>query len=749
MQASAATGEGTTLMSWSNVRLIFLREARDQLRDRRTLFTIAILPLLLYPLLGMAVLQVSQFTREQPASVWIAGAEQLPASPHLLQEQRFHPDVCPPEEARLLELQVNADIPDDLESAAFTTRVREQISRGNPAVVVVFPTGFAATLQESAAVAPTKDGEQPPLVQPRVFFDAANDRSRIAAARVGRVLDDWRQVIVREQLAARQISPRITHPFTITEVDVSQAASRRAAFWSKILPFIVFLWALTGAFYPAVDLCAGEKERGTLETLLISPAERSEIVMGKLLTVMGFSVATSLLNLVSMTVTGTTVILMQPAVFPSGPPPLAALGWLVLALLPISALFSASALAIAAFARSTKEGQYYLMPLLMISLPLMILPMMPSVGLNWGTSLIPITGMLLLLRAAVEGQYAEAILFAPSVLMVTFLCCLLTVRWAIDQFNNESVLFRESERLDLGLWLRRQVLERRLTPTVGQAFACGVLLLAIRFFATFAATPPTTWSQFVVMQSVTLIVLLAGPALLMTFLLTRGPRETLSLRRPTMFSVPLAVLLALAMHPAAMWVATGIQYLYPVDERMAGQLQQIQSLIASAPSKWYVLAVLAVMPAVCEELAFRGFILSGFRHMGSRWRAIVISSLFFGLTHGILQQSISATLVGMVLAYIVVQTGSLWTSVAFHFVYNSLGLAAFFLAPDVSDGAHWWNWFGELKGGGFEYHWPAAVVGILLSVAILWWFHRQPRDLSPEERFSEVLHHPTSQVSTG
>lgn len=736
-------------MSWSNVLLIFLREARDQLRDRRTLFTIAILPLLLYPLLGMAVLQVSQFTREQPAKVWIAGAGQLPASPLLLQDQQFHPAVCPPEEARLLELQVNSELPEDLESAEFTSRVREQIARGAPAVVVVFPAGFAAALKDSAAIAQATADKQPPQAQPRVFFDAANDRSRIAAARVGRVLDDWRQAIVHEHLSARQISPRITLPFTVTDVDVSQAASRRAAFWSKILPFVVFLWALTGAFYPAVDLCAGEKERGTLETLLISPAERSEIVMGKLMTVMGFSAATSLLNLISMAVTGTTVILMQPAVFPIGPPPLAALGWLVLALLPISALFSASALAIAAFARSTKEGQYYLMPLLMISLPLMILPMMPAVSLNWGTSLIPITGMLLLLRAVVEGQYSEALLFAPSVLLVTFLCCLLTVRWAIDQFNNESVLFRESERLDLGLWLRRQVFDRRRTPTVGQAFACGVLLLAIRFFATFAATPPTNWNQFVVMQSVTLIVLLAGPAILMTFLLTRNPCETLSLRRPAMLSVPLAVLLALAMHPAAMWVATGIQYLYPVDERMAGQLQQIQSLIASAPRSWYILAVLALMPAVCEELAFRGFILSGLRHLGSRWRAIVISSLFFGLTHAVLQQSISATLVGMVLAYIVVQSGSLWTSVAFHFVYNSLGLAAFFLAPDVSDGVHWWNWFGELKGGGFVYHWPVAVAGTLLSIIILWWFHRQPRDLSPEERISEVLHHPTGQVSTG
>ncbi len=95
---------------------------------------------------------------------------------------------------------------------------------------------------------------------------------------------------------------------------------------------------------------------------------------------------------------------------------------------------------------------------------------------------------MLLLRAVVEGQYAEAALFAPPVLLVTGGCCLLAIRWAVDQFNNESVLFRESERVDLGLWLRHLVRDRGPTPTVGQAIACGVLLLTIRFFATFAAT---------------------------------------------------------------------------------------------------------------------------------------------------------------------------------------------------------------------------------------------------------------------
>src|SRR5205823_4094717 len=152
-------------------------------------------------------------------------------------------------------------------------------------------------------------------------------------------------------LEVRNVPAIAARPFELKQTDVAEDASRRAALWSKLLPFIVMIWALTGAFYPAIDLCAGEKERGTLETLLCSPAARSEIVWGKLLTVMSFSSATALLNLISMTATGTFVAgqiqKMATARIPLdiGPPPVMAIVWLVLALLPISALFSALALA--------------------------------------------------------------------------------------------------------------------------------------------------------------------------------------------------------------------------------------------------------------------------------------------------------------------------------------------------------------------------------------------------------------------
>ena len=103
------------------------------------------------------------------------------------------------------------------------------------------------------------------------------------------MLDAWKTQIVRENLLASRVPANVAKPFELKPRDVAERHQQQALVWSKILPFVLFIWALTGAFYPAVDLCAGEKERGTLETLLSSPALRIEIVWGKLLTVMTFS----------------------------------------------------------------------------------------------------------------------------------------------------------------------------------------------------------------------------------------------------------------------------------------------------------------------------------------------------------------------------------------------------------------------------------------------------------------------------
>ena len=176
---------------------------------------------------------------------------------------------------------------------------------------------------------------------------------------------------------------------------------------------MLLLWALTGAFYPAVDLCAGEKERGTLETLLSSPAERSEIVLGKLLTVMLFSMATAVLNLASMGITGSVDPQPVADCWARRRPWRSCGCWWRWCRSRRCSVRCAWPWPRSPAAR--KEGQYYLMPLLLVTMPLVILPMAPGVELNLGNSLIPVTGVVLLLRSVLEGNYlAGAALRSPS-----------------------------------------------------------------------------------------------------------------------------------------------------------------------------------------------------------------------------------------------------------------------------------------------------------------------------------------------
>lgn len=762
-------------MSWNNIRLIYLRELRDQLRDRRTLFTIVVLPLLMYPLLAMVWCQMQQFLKERPSKVLILGAESLPDNPLLIEKEdsisgdgqsherprAFVSSLCPEAESRLLELNFEQAARPAEVTASVKSAAERDISLGLYDAVVYFPPEFA---QKIAHFRRDKNrlGEKQLQVtdldsipQPEIFVDSANDSSRIAMNRLDLVLRRWREVIVQDNLAQSDIPIGAARPFEVVNTDVAETFRRRAALWSKVLPFVVLVWALTGAFYPAVDLCAGEKERGTLETLLVSPAQRDEIVWGKLLTVTTFSVATSVLNLICMGLTGSLFFMQMaqsmssPMMLELGPPPLSSLLWLGVAVLPISTLFSALALAIAAFARSTKEGQYYLMPLLLISLPLMILPLLPQVKLDLGFSLIPVTGVMLLLRALMEGQYFEALKYAPFVIGITGLCCWLAMRWAIQQFNSESVLFRESERFGVGLWLRHLIRDREDLPSPAEAVVCGVLLIVLRFVGSFTIPMPTSWSQFALTQFVVQAALIAFPAVLMAIMLTRKPRQTLLLQAPSFWlTVPATALLAVLLHPILMWLGAGIREVYPLSPETLRALAPFNSILKSATLAELLLLV-AVTPAICEELAFRGFILSGLRRLGHKWSAIAICSVLFGVAHGLLQQSLSAAVVGMVIGYIAVKTNSLLPAVAYHLVHNSLGVLQSRITPDVMQE---WEVLRALvvltEGGGVEYHWNVTAVTALSGILVLFWIKRLPYHPCAEERLQDAIARQTPLLQT-
>jgi sodium transport system permease protein len=732
-------------MNWTHVKLIFLREMTDQLRDRRTLFTITILPLLLYPLLGMLLMQIAQINRQQAVRVRIVGLENWPQQMPLFDSDKR---LLPRPGMDSLEHLVDFEFvpwPADGSKINLEERARQAIQKDVVDAVLLVEPGFADRLRERWSLRSTSalegvseaEGDKSigndaqaavaavnnPVNGLQFVANMARDPSRIAQERLEMIIEGWRAEWVASQLASAGLNPRLMAPLEVRQMDTAPPAVKRAMLWSKVMPFVMLVWALTGAFYPAIDLCAGEKERGTLETLLSSPARRLEIVWGKLLTVSVFSTCSAVLNLLSMYFTTSIVVARlssgnTPLTEELGPMPPSALGWLLLLLLPMAAFFSALALAVAALARSTKEGQYYLMPLLLVTLPLVALPMIPSMRLNIGTSLIPVSGAVFLVRSLIESRFSEALIHLPVVSLVTLVSCWLSLRWAIRQFESEAVMFREADRWNLKIWLNHVWRDRGETASPTEALLCGMIILIGMFFAQFMAGDSIGgWVGIVKSTVIVQTCLILMPALLMAMILTRSPRKALRIHRPQMSHLFAAVLIGIALHPSYLMLGQAVRLLYEMSPEAKEIIGQFESMVMAQPI-WAVLLLLAVLPAICEELAFRGFIFGGLLRQQGALRAIVVSALLFGFIHSLIQQSIAATMMGLLLGLIAWRTGGVLATMIVHVINNSLTLGLAWSASHQIGLPPALSWMLHDRGGHWEYSLPWTLLSIVISIAM-------------------------------
>jgi sodium transport system permease protein len=758
-------------MRWSIIRLIWLRELRDQLRDRRTVFMIAVLPILLYPVAGFGVMQLALGFLNQKSVVGVAGAEHLlpwtlaesdrsPAGaacwlavtppppgvplagaerlstaaalylgrqqldfPPLLEEQDGHlafvsrytdsGGLVPPLSVRRLD----GPVPDGRDPHELAAPFRAALDDRKVDLLLIVPPGFQDALRA---------GGQPTLT---VLTRPKDETSRLVSARFGGALSRWRRELKEARLTRLGLPPDFDQPIHVQDPQRAKAPARQESenlfgVLVRVFPFVLVMWSLAGALYPAVDLCAGEKERGTMETLLISPASREEIVWGKFLTIWLFSAATAFLNLLSMALTTSQVGAAR-----GGSMRLEALLWGLLLLLPLSAFFSAVCLAVGAYARSSKEGQYYLMPLFLVTMPLIFLTLAPGVELNPFYSMVPVTGVALLLQRLVsaEGPDHGVWFYFVPVLAPMVIYSWLALRWAIEQFQREEVLFREAERLDLGLWLKRLLREKEALPSAGEALFCFAIILALG------------WLSFGVGQNLPLltrtgirqVAFVAAPPLFMALLLTTRPWIGLGVRLPPWWAWPAAAALAVLVLPPLAELTLAILRQFPALKTLLELnhplTRELQSLTGGGSRLWYFV-MLGLLPAVCEELAFRGFILQGLLRGFRPWTAILLSAFLFALYQMNVFQFVPHFVIGVVLGLIVVRTGSVLPAILFHLVYNSslILIPAVLRAAGLPTAESVPSWLGP---------WRVLLSTVCLVLAgaglgAVWWLGRRPREVS-------------------
>ena len=460
----------------------------------------------------------------------------------------------------------------------------------------------------------------------------------------------------------------------MAELETASPSEKGAYSFAPLLGLLVVLMALTGAFYPAVDLAAGEKERGTLETLLVAPVARREIVLGKFLAVWSIAVITALANLFVMGVTFSKVAGMIGSGGVAFELPARAAATVTLILVPTAALFGAVALALSSFATSYKEGQHYLSPLFLVATPLAMVALLPNVEIGYALACVPVSNVVLLVKAMLLGGEATGPALVATGATAAYAGLALWI--AVALFRRESVLFRSGA----GRGFDPASLEaaRARLPSPSAALLLFFAVLALMFFLSGAAPSTTAGAVWTFLKAQLIAVLL--PTVLVAWKAKVDVRRTFVLRGAAPRFWPAALLAAAA---TAVLVGGLYQRFLPEPDGFTRIVELVQAL-----PFWAYLLLLAVLPPVCEELLCRGFLLSAFRPRYGTARSVVLVAALFAILHLDFARLPATFGAGLVAGYLCVRTGSILMAILFHMAYNGI-IATTELAILIRpDGAH-------------------------------------------------------------
>jgi sodium transport system permease protein len=282
--------------------------------------------------------------------------------------------------------------------------------------------------------------------QVEIFEYQGDVKSDFAAGDLDRFFSTLRDTTVRERLTARGVPVAVLQPFSIQRQNVAPPAKVTGSLLGGLLPYFIIVLCLTGAMYPALDVTAGEKERGTMETILCCPVARTSLVLGKFLMVLTASIGTVILALLSLS--GTFLIAKHAGAQSLPPAALqsittldpTALAGVFLMLLPVAVMLSALLLMVGLFAKNFREAQSYAGPLMLVAIVPAMAAALPGVELNYRLALVPLVNACLASKEMMAGtwhwNYLALIFASASVYAAAALAA------AVWLFHREDVLFR-------------------------------------------------------------------------------------------------------------------------------------------------------------------------------------------------------------------------------------------------------------------------------------------------------------------
>ncbi len=625
---------------FATVGLVYAKELRETLRDRRTIMVMILFPMVVYPLMSLLLAQVmaSKATKNAAYASRVAV-------------------TGPPAEAAAMRKLI------ERERATFVLRDtfgETDVERGRlDAVIAVGNAGQGLDPKTGRAI-------PAPSTTVQVLYDETREPSNQARERIDRLL-------------AGALPAQCRPTYDVNDRSVAPGAKVGGYLLSKVLPLVVVIMVMLGAFYPAIDITAGERERGTLETILASPVDRFDLMTGKVLAVATLAAVTGMLNLVSISLT-----MLQGIRLMGGASDAVRIPWIrtVAALTmvgPAAFLFASVMVAVGAMARGFKEAQNLLTPIYFLCITPALIAGLGEYEMTGVALIVPAVNVTLLARAIVLGsaRLGPALVVIASTLVYGGLALSLAARL----YDSERLLYAEDQRLGLRAWLRSLLLGAR-APDRGQngsdpASGPGVAthrVTASDSLLLFAGACVLLFFVFFPLQSrhleVGLLVSEWGGMLGLVAIYARVTQQRLA--SVLVFTRPSGrALVGAALCGLSGWIVIGLlaEWLAPAPRELIDRLRH-QVAPPGGRGLAATLLLMAITPAVCEEALFRGPILRGLATRLSPLAAAAMTGVLFGLFHFDVWRFLPTALLGLMLSLIALRARSILPSMLAHGVNN-------------------------------------------------------------------------------
>lgn len=710
---------------WAPISVMTLasKELRETLRDRRTIITLFLMPLLVYPILSLLFQGFLANSLKPQGSPEQAG-DSAEAAVSALEPEEELPPAQPSHEhdgsgqPRFVYLMENMEEFEGISRALNQGYVlMQQLQLGietetappdpridynlfNSHIFQVRTADNGLTIREmiqqnegDVGIIIKQSGEDANRTGPPEFELIYRDDLLLSvqAVRLLEGIFDALNVGALRNMLRMQGGTPPPIPVRFAVASVAPPASGSGISFTALIPLILTLMTITGAVYPAIDLTAGERERGTLESLVAAPIPRMRILLGKLVAVVAVSMLTAVVNLVGMTIT-IWVFQFDTMLFGEQGLTLVAVFKILALLVLFAAFFSSVLLVITSFARSFKEGQAYLIPVMMVALAPSLMSLKPDLELTGIWAVTPLVNIVLLSRDVLTGdaQWPMALVAIVSTLFYALLAITLAARF----FGTAKVLYGQDE--GIGMLFRRPT---SATPVASASMA--LLCLALLFPASFL------WQGLLMRlgdRGTEFVMLAAASGLLVVFVLIPTAMALFhrvrllsgfNVRRASGWCFLSALLLGLGLGPLLMQaIASSGHWLEYLQAGTGSREALIETAEAQAErlrqTPWLlVIFCFAITPAICEELFFRGLLFRALRASLSPTGTIVATGLMFGAFHLIttsglgISRFIPTTVMGFALGWLCYKSGSVIPGIVLHAIYNTLGLSLGYFRNDM------------------------------------------------------------------